>query len=229
MLQDALAAPDRWRVSETPGPLPWVDEADLQAQGLRESEYSRLHLNIWTQSESRLVSAEDLEAAAVLDGEQEPRAGVQYIMSCDLGLVRDATVVAVGHAEDTSPEPGAPKRVVIDSLRRWRGKRLNPVQLSDVESYLALTSARYNRAKVYADPWQAAGMIQRLQAQGVRCEQWPFTTTSTGRLGQSLHLALKNGLIWLPKDDDLLDELGPRAAQGKRCRSSPARSRCRFS
>ena len=54
------------------------------------------------------------------------------------------------------------ERVVTDSLKRWRGKRLSPVQIGDVERNLALTAARYNRAKVYADPWQAAGMIQRL-------------------------------------------------------------------
>ncbi len=94
-LQKALEAPDRWRVNQVPGPLPWVDEADLQAQGLRDSEYSRLHLNIWTQSEDRLVSSADLEAAAVLDGEQEPRAGISYLISVDLGLVNDKTVVAV--------------------------------------------------------------------------------------------------------------------------------------
>jgi hypothetical protein len=117
-------------------------------------------------------------------------------------------VVAVGHAEDTSPEPGAPKRVVIDSLRLWRGKRLRPVRIEEVESYLALTATRYSRAKILADPWQAAGMIQRLQAQGVRCEQFPFTTTSTGYISQALHLALKNHLIHLPNDEELLSELG---------------------
>jgi hypothetical protein len=40
VLLDALKAPDRWHVHEVPGPLPWVDEADLQAQGLRDSEYA---------------------------------------------------------------------------------------------------------------------------------------------------------------------------------------------
>jgi hypothetical protein len=122
--------------------------------------------------------------------------------------VNDKTVVAVGHAETMSDERGAPSRVVIDSLRRWRGKRLRPVQISEVEAYLALTARRYNGAKILADPWQAAGMIQRLQAQGVRCEAFPFTTTSTGRIGQSLHLALRNRLLSLPNDDDLLSELG---------------------
>lgn len=207
VLKKALDAPDRWHVHEVPGPLPWVNEDDLLAQGLRDSEYARLHLNRWTASEDRLVSAADLLAAVMLEGEQEPRAGVSYLISVDLGLVNDKTVVAVGHAEEISPEPGAPKRVVIDCLRRWRGKRLRPVQIEEVEAFLALTARRYNNAKILADPWQAAGMIQRLQAQGVRCEQFPFTSTSTGRIGQALHLALRNHLLWLPDDDELLGEL----------------------
>lgn len=207
VLADAKAHPDRWHVNEVPGPLPWVDVADLEAQGLRESEYARLHLNQWTQSEDRLVSAADLLAAAVLDGEQEPLGGVRYLVSVDLGLVNDKTVVAVGHAEPTSPEPGAPARVIIDSLRRWRGKRLKPVDIGEVEAYLSLTAKRYNRAKILADPWQAAGMIQRLQAQGVRCDPYPFTSSSTGRIGQALHLALRNRLLWLPDDEELLTEL----------------------
>ncbi len=82
------------------------------------------------------------------------------------------------------------------------------MQIGEVEAYLVLTAARYNRAKILCDPWQASGMIQRLQAQGVRCEQFPFTATSTGRIGQALHLALRNHLLWLPNDDELLSELG---------------------
>jgi hypothetical protein len=207
VLQEAMKAPDRWDVHEVPGPLPWVDVADLRAQGLRDSEFARLHLNIWTAAEDRLVNAEDLLAAAVLDGEQDARPGARYIVSCDLGLVNDKTVVAVGHAEATSDEAGAPRRVVVDSLRRWRGTRQRPVQLSEVEAYLALTAQRYNHAKVLADPWQAAGLIQRLKSQGIHCESFPFTATSTGRLGQSLHLALRNRLLWLPNDEALLSEL----------------------
>ncbi len=206
VLHDATAAADRWHVHEVPGPLPWVDPTDLQAQGLRDSEYARLHLNQWTAAEDRLVNAEDLAAAAVLEGEQEARPGIAYTVSVDLGLVNDKTVVAVGHAEPTG-EAGAPKRVVIDSLRRWRGTRVRPVQIGEVESYLALTAKRYNNAKILADPWQAAGMIQRLQSQGVRCEPFPFTTTSTGRIGQALHLALHNRLLWIPNDENLLSEL----------------------
>jgi len=68
---------DRWRVNQVAGPLIWADPANLEAQRalLRESEYARLHLNIWTVAEDRLVTAEDLAAAAVLDGPLEPVAG----------------------------------------------------------------------------------------------------------------------------------------------------------
>lgn len=38
VLQEALKAPDRWQVHQVPGILPWVQEADLRAQGLRDSE-----------------------------------------------------------------------------------------------------------------------------------------------------------------------------------------------
>ena len=161
----------------------------------------------------------------MLEGEQS-HVRNQYVMSCDLGLVRDATVVAVGHAEDTSPEPGAPKRVVIDSLKRWRGKRLHPVQLSDGESYLALTATRHNRAKVYADPWQAAGIFSDRRPRASTASNGPLQPPARGRLGQSLHLALKNGLLWLPKDDDLLSERCA-AVEGNRNRSSQARPRQR--
>ena len=61
---------DAWRVHEVAGPSPWMSPEVLAAQRpmLRDSEWSRLILNQWTQSEDRLVNAEDLEAAAVLDG-----------------------------------------------------------------------------------------------------------------------------------------------------------------
>lgn len=206
VLQDAKKDPKFWHVHEVPGLLPWADEAELRAQPIRESEYARFHLNQWMQSEDRLVSQADLDAAAVLDGEQEPQTGIRYLMSVDLGLVHDATVVVVAHSEAIEGQP-TQRRVVVDSLRRWRGSRLHPVQLSEIESYIALTSKRYHGTKVLCDPWQAAGLIQRLQTQGVLAEQLPFTAQSVGRLGQALHMALKNRLLWLPKDEDLLSEL----------------------
>ena len=208
VLLKARKDPEHWRVSETPGPLPWVNLADLEAQGLRDSEFQMLHLNRWVQSEDRLVSAENLAAAAVLDGDQDPRPGISYRIGCDLGFVNDRSVVAVCHREPTGPEPNAQSRVVVDNLKVWRGTRLRPVQLSEVEDWLVLVAKLYNNARIHCDPSEARGLLQRLQARGVRAEAFLFTTQSVGRLGQALHLALKSGLLWIPRDADLLEELG---------------------
>ena len=208
VLLKARKDPEHWRVSETPGPLPWVNLADLEAQGLRDSEFQMLHLNRWVQSEDRLVSAENLAAAAVLDGDQDPRPGISYRIGCDLGFVNDRSVVAVCHREPTGPEPNAESRVVVDNLKVWRGTRLRPVQLSEVEDWLVLVAKLYNNARIHCDPSEARGLLQRLQARGVRAEAFLFTTQSVGRLGQALHLALKSGLLWIPRDADLLEELG---------------------
>ena len=200
---------DAWRVHEVPGPAPWMSAEVLAAQRpmLRDSEWSRLILNIWTQSEDRLVNAEDLEAAAVLDGPLEPRAGVQYVVTLDVGLTNDACVACVAHAELCSDEHGAPKRVVVDRLASWQGSRKKPVDLTEVEAWIAEASRHYNNAAVHADPFQAVGLLQRLRQRGARAEQFNFTSTSVGRVGGALHLALRNRLLWIPRDEDLLSEL----------------------
>jgi len=201
---------DRWRVSEVAGPLPWIDPAELEAQRplLRDSEFARLHLNQWTQSEDRLVSAEDLQAAAVLDGTQAPQPGVRYVVTLDVGITNDACVAVVAHAERVSDEPGAPRRVIVDRIARWRGSKRRPVALSEVEQWIETASGEYNGAPVHADPYQAVGLLQRIKARGVRASEFTFTAQSVGRVANALHLALRNRLILLPDDEDLLAELG---------------------
>jgi len=209
VLEEARKSPDRWHVNEVPGPLPWVASESLEAQRplLRDSEFARLHENVWTAAEDRLVSAEDLEAAAVLDGPLEPRPGVRYIVTLDVGLTNDACIAAVTHPEKTSDEPGAPRRVVVDRIGRWRGSKKKAVDLTAVEQWIEEASHTYNGAAVHADPFQAVGLLQRLRQRGVHAEPYNFTATSVGRVGQALHLALRNHLLWLPRDEELLSEL----------------------
>lgn len=207
---ESARASDRWHTSETLGPLPWVDPANLEAQRplLRESEFDRDHLNIWTVGEDRLVTAEDLAAAAVLDGPLEPTPNCKYMIAVDLGLVNDRTICVVAHAERAQDFHGAQYRVVVDRIARWRGKRLKPVSLAEVEAWLVEASNRYNHARVVVDPWQAAGLVQRLHQRNVHVEEFVFSSASVGRIASGLHLALRNRLLHLPNDEDLLSELG---------------------
>lgn len=199
-----------WRVSETPGPIPWIDTKELESQRymLRDDEFARLHLNQWSETDDRLVAPEDLEAAAILGGPLDPAPGTRYIVTVDIGVKEDATVVCVAHCESTSDDARAPKRVVVDRIRRWKGSRRRPVQLAEVEEFIAWASVHYNRAQVYADPSQAVGLVQRLNASGVKAAEFAFTAQSVGQIGSALALALRNRQLSIPDDADLLDELG---------------------
>jgi phage terminase large subunit-like protein len=169
---------------------------------LPESQYRRLHLNQWTEAEDRLVSAEALRDAVVLDGPQEPRPGVRYVIGLDVGLKHDATACAIAHAETGA---GA-TRVVLDRLITWQGTRLRPVKLDDIERAVLEASRRYSNASVRCDPWQAAGLGQRLSRQGVRVDEYAFGPQSVGRLA-STDMLLKDRRFSLYDDEELLDEL----------------------
>lgn len=204
VLQHARATPARWRVSEVPGPLPWIDPADLAEQRalLTEWEYARLHENRWMAADDRLVDLGDLRECVVLDGPQRPRRGVRYSLGVDIGLKADRTVLAVVHAEHAPA-----RRIVLDRMLVFAGSRERPVALADVETALLELWRTYARPAVLLDPWQAVGLAQRARAAGVRVEEFAFSTTSVGRLARTLHLLLRDRLIALPDDDELLDEL----------------------
>ena len=205
---EALRSPD-WDVHEVLGPPPWIDPADLRSlrAELRSDEFARLIENQWTDSPDVLVSAEDLEAACILPGVLEPVPGFRYLVTLDYGPKRDRTVVAVCHAERLSEAPGASRRVVLDRMRVWQGSRFRSVSLTDVEEFVAEVSHRYNRAVVHCDPYQSIGLIQRLNARGVRAVEFPFTSVSVNRVASALMVAFQNGLIVLPDDRELRDEL----------------------
>ena len=153
--------------------------------------------------EDRLTSLEDLRACVTLAGPLEPRPDVRYVIGCDLGLKRDRTAVAVCHAE--RQESGV--RVVLDQIRVWAGKRLRPVKLGDVEEYLMDAGRRFNNARVVIDPWQSAGLSQRLRHSGLKVEEFVFSQTSVGRLAAALHTTIRDHRLALPDDPELIEEL----------------------
>ena len=202
VLSDALANPASWRVSEVPGPCPWLDPDDLaeQARVLPSWEYERLHLNRWVEAEDRLVQASDLAACVVLDGPQEHTRGRTYCMSLDVGLKNDRTVLAV-----CSIANGPPMR--LDRMLVWQGTRANPVTLDAVEAAIVEAWSHYGRPVLVADPWQSAQLCQRLRARGVRVVEYTFSSASVSRLAVRLHTAIRDRALQLPDDDLLLGEL----------------------
>lgn len=204
-----------WWAHHRRGPSPWMESARLEEQRRRlmESSFRRLFLNEWTEGEERLTTDEDLRSCVVLDGSQKPKSGLRYVIGVDVGLKNDRTAVVVAHAERLDPLwiEGRPRdqlrRVVLDRLAVWSGSRLRPVKLAEVEDYICEATRQYNRASVVFDPFQAVGMMQRLQAKGIRCEEFTFSSASVGHLATTLHLLLRNHALALPDDPELIEEL----------------------
>ena len=199
-----------WRIHEAPGPVPWLDEKELESLQwqLRPSEYERLVLNLWSADEDRAVSEEDWEYAARDYTSNLPRQGVRYIITVDIGILNDASVMCIMHKEPIDPaQPLGPQRAVLDHIERWKGSKKKPIQVSKVEDWLVAEAPKWNRAPVYADPSQFRGSIQNLNLRGVRAKEWNFTTTSVGEVASALVQTFRNRQIFVPDLPILKDEL----------------------
>jgi hypothetical protein len=214
----ALADLLGWRVSQMPGPVPWQDAAELEAlhNELTPSQYDRLVLNIWSEDEDRAVSEEDFNLAAqdnyrVLGKGvriREPHPHLKYVITVDIGILNDATVFVVGHAESlVEGDKLGPKRVVADHLERWQGSKKKPIQLAAVEDRIVELSFEYNRAPVHADPDQFVGNLQSLNRRGVKAKEFIFSTSSVGQVATALVQAFRNGQIHVPNVKVLREEL----------------------
>jgi hypothetical protein len=208
VLDEARSSP-RWRVSEVPGPCPWVEPDDLDEQRrlLLPSEFARLHLNEWAAGEDRLASPSELARCVGHVGPLPPRPRVRYVLALDVGLVADATVLSIAHAEPVESDGRRAVRVVLDRQHVWGGSREAPVDLGEVEAAIVEASRAYNRARLVFDPWQAQHLAQRLRTAGVRADEFTFSSQSVGRLGRTLFGLIRDGLLDLPDEEALLDEL----------------------
>ena len=203
ILEHARAS-SAWLVHEVPGPLPWVHEDALAEQRalLLPSEFARRHLNVWTASEDRLTTRDDVLACVGHSGDLEPDRCRRYVVTLDVGLSNDRSAAVVGHAE----RRGEKLAVVVDRLAVWAGSRERPVSLEVVEAWVEEACRAY-RAPLVFDPFQAAHLTQRLKRRGVRIVEHTFTQASVGRLAVTLYQLLREHLLDLPDDDALVDEL----------------------
>ncbi len=216
VLQHARTS-EQWRTSEWPGPVPWVDPVALEEQRglLTESQFNRLHMNLWTEPEDALATHADVMACAILDGPQPFGSDkTPYCIAVDLGVKRDRSVLVVAHSEaaDThwngSRRIDGGTRVVIDRKLLWKPTKLRPVRLEDVEEAILQTWESYGRPAVVVDPWQAIGLAQRLRDRGVRVEEFAFSASSVGRLAGVLYGLIRDHRLAIDSHDtELVNEL----------------------
>lgn len=215
---------DGWRVHEVPGPVPWQDERELEAlrreYAATPSVYDRLVLNRWTSAETRAISEEDYEVAAqesfhygdapagLRGGGRRFRhyaQGSRYIVTVDIGMSNDATVICVAHTEPIADKRG-PQRVVVDHIDRWVGSKKRRVEIKDVRDRVGCLAAEYH-AVVHADPWQFQDSLQQLRRRGVAAKVFEFSGPATARIAAALVQCFHNRQIFVPGSQVLKDEL----------------------
>lgn len=208
LLERARAAPDRWRVSEIGGPLPWQTEEDLTST--RELvwdmpwEIERLIYNQWTAADDKLVDLGELRACVGHDVPLGWRSGAgPYVVGVDLAVRRDQSVVTVANVEQREGR----QVVVVDEQRVWVPTRAREVMLDEVEAHCRDVDARFQHPLFVFDPAKGEQMMQHLRADGLRVEEFTFTERSVGQLGSLLFSLISQRLIDLPADEGLLDEL----------------------
>ena len=169
---------------------------------LTASAYARLHENRWVAGEDRLTTPEQVRACVGHTGRLTPQRGVRYTLGLDVGLVNDKTCLTIAHRERRDDAVV----VVVDHQEVWQGTKDRPVDLGVVEDYCRETIRQYPGRMVF-DPWQSVHLMQRLRAHGISVEEFTFSSASVGRLAVTLYRLLRDRLLDLPDDDELISEL----------------------
>jgi len=138
-------------------PAPWLTAAMLaeQRDSLHPADYARFWECRWVEPKGSWITREMYDAAEV--GQEAIAGDVTHkaVGFVDIGLVRDATAVAVAHMEDG--------RVVADTLKTLQGSRNEPVELEVLEELVVELTLRYHVARWIFEAPQAVASVQRLQ------------------------------------------------------------------
>src|SRR5207245_11668699 len=122
---------------------------------LHPADFARFWECRWTEPMGSWITREMYEAAEkgreASKGDQQFR----YAGGVDVGLVRDATTVAVCHLEGD--------RVVLDKLVTLQGSKDAPVELEVLENVVIDLTRRFGVSRWVVEAPQAVGSVQRLE------------------------------------------------------------------
>jgi phage FluMu gp28-like protein len=205
-IYEAARTDPAWRVSDCHEIAPWLEQDAIEGERRRLSaaSFSRLWRNEWVEAEDHLVTSENLARCVTLDPwPLKPQRGTRYVIGVDLATKFDSTAVCVAHSEHRDGE----RRIVVDNMEVFEPRRGREVSLGDVERRIEQLASRYRPAEVFFDPQNASLMLENLRGRHVRVEEFKFTAPANDKMTNTLHVMLRDGLIDLPDDERLLDEL----------------------
>ncbi len=180
----ALDSP-RWKTHIYSRPSPWLDDAEMDEAKRRNSHarYMRLWWGVWASGAGDALDQEDIQSAInpLLKPVVTPSPEWFYVGGLDLGIKHDhSALIVIGgnqktlrlrlaHAQSWSPDPETGK-----------------VDLMAVERAILDANKRFSLRTCGYDPYQAALMAQRLELQGVRLKEVPFTGAALNLMASTL-------------------------------------------
>jgi hypothetical protein len=187
--EQAAKNPAYWFATREGSELaPWLTAEDMAEQEatLHPADYARFWLCKWVEPKGSWITREMYEACEVGEEARAAPAGRRAAGFVDLGLVHDATAIAVCHRQR---EDAGRDLVVLDTLRTLRGTRGSPVELEAVEDLVAQLTVRLGVTRWTFESWQAASSVQRLRKrlQGVTVEESHPTAESQSQLFANLY------------------------------------------
>ncbi len=176
---------------------PWLSADDMEEQRrtLHPADFARFWECRWVEPAGSWITKAMYDACEIGQESTSAEVGQVSVGFVDVGLVHDATAVAVAHRDAG--------HVVLDTLRTLRGTRSEPVELQVLEDLIADLTTRYAvRHWVFESP-QAVASVQRLQTRlgGVHIEvRWPTAQSQAQLFGTLYALFNERRLVLYPHD-----------------------------
>jgi hypothetical protein len=183
-----------------------LDEEFKRDETLARQEYGAEFLA----PHGRFLNNDDI-AACVVENPAVPSSDARWHMHVDLGLIHDATAIAIGIIEENTPsEDGDIARIAIARLEVLEGSPESPVKMTDVERRIVSIASdmpRKSRGTVTFDQFQSAFVVERLRAKGIDARIVPATARTNQESFALLRDLIATRRISFPDHPRLLDEL----------------------
>lgn len=176
---------------------PWWSEEQLdrKRRSLPPHVFRRLYLCLPTDGRGELVAPDVFDVAVDprWRPQEVPKPGAVYVHGLDIGVSRDHAVHLWLHRDISDG------RVFLDGIRVWLPRRGRQINLDRIERHVR-ERAKLFRGPIYADPYQAVQMCQRLERDRLTVEQVPFTTENLTKMCEAVRSAFNDRRIVLFPD-----------------------------
>jgi hypothetical protein len=184
---------------------PHVSKESLEPEFERDEYSARQEYGAeFLAPEKQFLRTADIRAC-IRTSDCTPPKNARYHLHVDLGLIHDATALALGfleHDEETDS-----RRVVIERVDVMKGSPESPVNVNEIEKRIISISESVNLGGVTFDQHQSAYLVERLKASGINAGVFAATPKSNREAYAYLRDLITTCRISLPDHDLLITEL----------------------